>query len=280
MIVYLDTNVFDHLERRSSGVTEEDLFRFGRAVKLDHLRVVISFLAIEETLLFIPSNPQRADARVKLMLDLGDKRLFALGQEEIMNHDIQAYAHGTSVLSPFMMMDPRTEFHIRNYSKPAGGYLTDLQDLIEDVRRDKMAFQSFLEKGKKKLKPMADAIGVKQYPFESYLVNNSWWLAESLAERAGVLPEAKQRGIDGLLKVKSIGVAVGAGLSLIYSHDFEGRAPKPGDSRDLLHAVVASTAEVFVTNDESLETILTRIPVDGFKVMSLRTFMKSLPAWI
>jgi hypothetical protein len=35
MIAYFDTNVFDHIEQRSNGVTEEDLVRLGRAVKLD-----------------------------------------------------------------------------------------------------------------------------------------------------------------------------------------------------------------------------------------------------
>lgn len=86
--------------------------------------------------------------------------------------------------------------------------------------------------------------------------------------------------MDGLLKVKSVAVAVGANLSLIYSHHLENRAPKPGDSRDMLHAIVASTVDVFVTDDGPLETILTRIPVDSFKVMNLRALLESLPPWI
>lgn len=280
MLAYFDTNVFDHLQQRSNGVTEEDLFRLGRAVKLNHLRVVISFLAIEETLLLIPHNPKRADARMKLILELGDKRLFALGQEIIVNNDIQAYAHGTPSLSAFTLMNPQTELNIRNLAKPAGNYLTELQDLIEEVRRDKIAFLDFLDEGKAKVKPIADQIGVKRYRFELYWANNSGWLAEGLADRAGVLSKVKQRGMDGLLKVKSVAMAVGANLSLIYSHHLENRAPKPGDSRDILHAIVASTADVFVTDDESLEKTLARIPVAGFKVMSPRTFLKTMPTWI
>ena len=280
MIVYFDTNVFDHLEQRSNGVIEEDWFRLGRAVKLDYLRVVISFLAIEETLLVIPRNPERAEARMKLMLELGDKRLFVLGQEVIVNNDIRAYAHGTPSSSPFIPMEPWTEFNIRNFAKPVGDYMSELQDLIEEVRSDKMTFKKFLDKGKARVRPMADVIGVKRYPFEHYWANNSGWLAESLADRAGMLPEVKQRGLDGLLKVKSVAVAVGANLSLVYSHHLEGRAPKLGDSRDILHSIVASTADVFITNDGPLETILTRIPAGDFKVMSLRAFLGSLPKWI
>ena len=280
MIAYFDTNVFDHLEQRSNGVTEEDWVRLGRAVKLDYLRVVISFLVIEETLLFIPRDPERAESRVKLMLELGDKRLFVLGQEVIMNNDIRAYAHGTSSSSPFISMEPWTEFNIRKFAKPAGDYMSELQDLIEEVRCDKMTFKEFLDKGKARVKPMADTIGVKQYPFEHYWANNSEWLAESLADRAGVLSEVKQRGLDGFLKVKSVAVAVGTNLSLIYSHHIENRAPKLGDSRDIIHSIVASTADLFITNDGPLETILTRIPAGDFKVMSLRAFLDSLPKWV
>lgn len=280
MIAYFDTNVFDHIEQRSNGVTEEDLFRLGRAVKLDYLRVVISFLVIEETLLFIPRDSKAAEARVKLMLELGDKRLFALGQEVIVNNDIRAYAHGTPSSSPFISMEPWTEFNIRNFAKPSGDYMSELQDLIEEVRCDKMTFKEFLDNGKAGVKPMADTIGVKQYPFEHYWANNSGWMAESLADRAGVLPEIKRRGLDGLLKVKSVAVAVGTNLSLIYSHHIEDRAPKNGDSRDILHSIVASTADVFITNDRPLETVLTRIPAGDFKVMSLRAFLDSLPKWV
>lgn len=280
MIVYFDTNVFDHLEQRSNGVTEEDFFRLGRAVKLNYIRVVISFLAIEETLLFIPRDPRRVESRVKLMLALGDNRLFSLGQEVIANNDIRTYAHGTPASSPFISMEPWIEFNIRNFAKPVGDYWAELQDLVEEVRRDKKAFQEFLDEGKAKVKPLADAIGAARYRFEQYWINNSGWLAEGLADRAGVLSEVKQRGVDGLLKVKSIAVAVGANLSLMYSHHLEGRAPKPGDSRDILHAIVASTADVFITNDGPLQTILSRVPADDFKVMSLRVFLDSLPKWI
>ena len=150
MIAYFDTNVFDHLERRSNGVTEEDLVRLGRAVKHKCLRVVLSFLTIEETLFIVKSQPKRADARVKLILELGDKHLFALGQELIMNRDIRAYAHGTPSVTPFTVFEPYVELNIRNLAKPTGSDIADLDALVEEVRRDKMAFQTFLTRAKRK----------------------------------------------------------------------------------------------------------------------------------
>ena len=136
MIAYFDTNVFDHLEQRSNnGVTEEDLFRIGRAVKHEYLRVVISYLAIEETLLFIQHEPKRANARVKLMLELGDKDLFALGQHLIMNNDISAYAHSTPTVAPFTAFEPYVELNIRNLANPTGSDVAELDNLAEKVRR-------------------------------------------------------------------------------------------------------------------------------------------------
>lgn len=280
VVACFDTNVFDHLEQRSNGVTEWDLYRLRRAVKHGCVRLVLSFLNIEETLFLVRSQPKRADARVKLILELGDKGLFAVGQEVIMNNDICAYARGTPRIAPFISMDPWTELNIRNLIQPTGSYLEELHDLVEENRQDKIRFQNFLDEGKAKMKPMADSIGAKRYPFERYWNNNSGWLVEGLADHAGVLSAVKQRGVAGLLKIKSVALAVGANLSLLYSHQFGNRAPESGDSRDMLHAIVASIADVFVTNDKALGAVLSHIPVDSFKVMNLAAFLESLPKWV
>jgi hypothetical protein len=63
VIVYFDTNVFDHIEQRH-GVTDEDLFRLERAIKLEHLRVILSFLNIEELLFIAEAKPERAMAQL------------------------------------------------------------------------------------------------------------------------------------------------------------------------------------------------------------------------
>jgi len=97
---------------------------------------------------------------------------------------------------------------------------------------------------------------------------------------AGVLSEAKRRGLDGLLKVKSVGLAVGANLSLMYAHQFENRVPKSGDSRDILHAIIGSNADVFVTDDGELRRVLNRVPVDGFHAVSLEEILAMLPQWV
>jgi len=279
MIVYFDTNVFDHLDQHNR-VTDWDLFRIRRAVKLGCIRLVLSYLNIEETLFIVPSQPKRAEARVKLIFELTDKHLVVRGHHLTINNDIRAYSRGLPIESPFEPLTSWMESDIWRLTAPIGKDVKALDRVLKETRRIKKEHQDFMIKARNKMKPLARSVAGGRYPFESYWKNNSVWLAEGLARRARALEKVKRRGIRGLLKLKSVALAVGANLSLIYSHHFEGRTPASGDSRDVLHAIAASSADAFVTNDGNLAIVLGRIPVEGFQVMNLRDFLDSLPQWV
>lgn len=279
MLAYFDTNIFDRLEQRR-GVTDWDVYRLGRAVRHEQLAVILSFLNIEETLFVVESYPEKARSRVNLILEIGSRKLFARGQDEIMYDDVQSYALCTPPVSPFCAFEPFMELAIRNLMQPTAEALAELREIICETRTAKARFQSCLEACRSELLPHAKAIGGKNYRFDAYWSNNSAWLLESIAETAGVLSEAKSRGLDGLLKVKSVGLAVGANLSLMYAHQFENRVPKSGDSRDVLHAIIGSNADVFVTDDGELRRVLNRVPVDGFRAVGLEETLAMLPQWI
>jgi hypothetical protein len=68
-------------------------------------------------------------------------------------------------------------------------------------------------------------------------------------------------------------MAVGANLSLAYSQLFENRASDIGDSRDVHHAVCATAADAFVTNDGPLAVRLQRIPALPVQVFDLPTLL-------
>jgi hypothetical protein len=157
----------------------------------------------------------------------------------------------------------------------------ELGRVIDKTRRIKEEHQDFMTKARKEMKRLVPSMVGGRYPFNDYWRNNSVWLAEGLAKRRRVLGKVRRgQGLSELLKVKSIALAVGANLSLIYSHHFEGRTPTSGDSRDILHAIAASSADVFVTNDGPLERVLARIPINGFEVTNLQAFLKRLPTWV
>lgn len=279
MIVYFDTNVFDHLERLI-GVTAWDVYRVKRAVKHECIRVVLSYLNIEETLFLVSLEPKKAEARVKLIFELSDKHLVVRGHHQTVRDDIRSYADGVPIKPSYESLTPWMESELWRLVAPVGRDTKTLKSLVDQTRRIKEEYHDFMIKGKKKLKPMALSIGSKRYSFVTYWKNNNGWLTEGLAKRAGVLRKVKRRGVDGLLKVKSVAMVVGANLSLLYSHHYENRAPHSGDSRDILHAIAASGADVFVTNDKKLQAVLSRIPVDGFQVMNLQDFVNAFPKWV
>jgi len=55
-----------------------------------------------------------------------------------------------------------------------------------------------------------------------------------------------------------------------------GAEPQPGDSRDMLHCISASTADVFVTHDNKLRSKLDLFKVDNFKVCNFKEFVQIL----
>ncbi len=273
MIVYFDTNIFDHLDQLLYGIKPWDVYCLEKAVKDEKIKIILSYLNIEETLPIVESRPDRAKSRIYLMLHLADlaayKQLYIKSQEMILGDDIRHYAHGATISSPLQDLAPSTELVIRNMAQPSGPYLNALREIVGEVRTDKEQFRSFLEDARARvLKKMKDKKAVK-YKFERFWENNCAWLAEGLAARAGVLEECRSKGVKGLLDIKSVRLAVGASLSLIHSHVFESVAPKPGDNRDIIHAVLASTAQIFVSHDGDFSNALRRIPNRNIEVMDV-----------
>jgi hypothetical protein len=104
--------------------------------------------------------------------------------------------------------------------------------------------------------------------FEAFWERAAIDWAGALADRVGLGAECRARGLEGLLQVRAVRLAVGAGTSLVFSQVVEGREPQRTDGYDQLHAVMGSVANVFVTRDERLAGLLRRVPVDSFLVVT------------
>ena len=68
-------------------------------------------------------------------------------------------------------------------------------------------------------------------------------------------------------------MAVGAFLSLLYSLLIEGRAVRDGTSYDMKHAATMSAADVVVSDDRELRTLLGRVPIPDLRVINLPDFV-------
>ncbi len=111
-----------------------------------------------------------------------------------------------------------------------------------------------------------DGAWIENVTFEEYFNKFSPTFAEDYAARCGLLSECKNKGIHELLKVRSVRGSVGAQLSWVFGQLLEGKKPDLGDALDMRHAVLASTADVLLTQDQPFTEVMRRVPLDSFEV--------------
>jgi hypothetical protein len=276
---YFDRNVFQDLYERRNGVTRSDVERLRSAIRHDDVSVAVSMTVLEETLARWATQQRSALAGFRFVLELAGlnpaRARVVKEAGDLLGDEIWAYAAGAPAPQPYVVHD------FTHLVAPSMGDYRYLDEFVADVRAQKEALQTFMEAQRREL-AAADADGqVVEPPRIEFLPGqrrgfNVYWseqaeaLASGLAERAGVLREVQARGMDGLLNLRPVRMAVGVNLILAYTQLAENRAPQIGDSRDVHHATSASVAEVFVTNDATLAPRLRRIPDLPVEVIDLR----------
>ena len=272
--VYFDTNVFDHIHKQI-GVTEADLLAPRAAVKTGKIAILSSILNFEETLSILESSPSLSVTVLQLILELTDGQKLIKPPELLLPDAIRGYAKGETLSSPFLV-NPGIQSNIKALVTSTQQNMNKLLTVVRETQKQKEDFRTAMKTAQDQAAPYVRRIKGQQPHFSDYWAKCAPKLAESLAERAGVLNACKEQGIEGLLEIRSVRLCVGANLSLIYAQDFEGRTPKMGDSRDLQHALLASAAEIFVTHDKQFARVLARIPITGFQVLDLHTLLQQV----
>jgi hypothetical protein len=165
----------------------------------------------------------------------------------------------------------------------------DMQSLIhrkivvEQTRLDKESFRNMLRNIRREVRervaqmqPTERGSVAPQFSLEVF-GPTALKLAGNFANRVGQLEGCQRHGIEGLLRIPVIRMAIGASLSFSYASIYE-RKPERGDSRDILHATLAAAAaDVFVTHDEDLrEFLLPRVGVPGFRAVTLPELLDSI----
>lgn len=273
--VYCDTNVFDRIHKRL-GVTDSDLHALKAAAKKAHLSILLSVLNIEEVLAAIRADPTLAIRELWLILELADWRRILKPPDILVMDDVTAYAHGAVVPQPFLDNDDPLRVGLQTLRNPTQRDIDELMPLLDESREQREDFRSGMRAAREQVLPYAKKLSGWQPPFDDYWAKLAPKFAEAFAERAGLIEDCRALGITGLLDLRSARMAVGAGLSLAYAETFEDRTPKMGDSRDQQHAVLASAADVFVTQDRQFASLLRRIPIDRLQILDLNGFLETI----
>lgn len=269
---YFDMNVFDHIHKRI-GVTESDLTRLRSLIRAGKLSVLLSILNLEETVPLLNSSPELAIAELKLILCLTDWQKLLKPPNLLLSDDIKSYARGEVPCQPFIE-DSVIQLNLRAFLNPSQQGITELLEVVKVTQKQKEDFKARMTEAREGVLFQAKKLKDLRTNFDNYWARLSDSFAEGLAEHEGVLDECKKRGILGLLEIKSVRLWAGASLSLTYGQTFEGRTPKIGDSRDIMHVILASAADIFVTHDEDFAKVLVRIPIKGFDVVNLRGLLE------
>jgi hypothetical protein len=272
---YFDTNVFTHIYHRT-GVTDFDVTCLRTAIAQGRIRVLLSTQVLEETIGALRKEPDEAMARLQIIFDLTTWTRLLKFHADLLRGEIECYAFKRPMPSAFYPENLGLKDYLLDSSAQNR---TELVEVANETQSYLQWYKSDLRKAmEESILPIARQIRATsaQQSFDEYWQALAVPWVEGLAEDLNVLRECRSRGMGGLLAVKSVHLFVFATLSLTYAQTYEGNSPQSGDSRDMQHAILASAADTFVTDDATLLRILTRRPIPDLKVMDLPQLIGTL----
>lgn len=272
--VYFDTNVWDHIYK-GVHVSESDFQALSRAVKAGEISVLLSLTNLEEVLSALRSRRGLAIGELRLILSLADRQRLLKSHHLLVSDDIKSYAVTGTSSSPFIT-DPAIQSRVWSLHRSSDKDIEDLLVVAEATEKQKERFSAGMRAARKKVLSDAKKLKRRHSSFKDCWERLAGTVAENLAAHVGVSDACKKRGINGLLELRSLRLAVGMNLSLVYAQTSEGRTPKRGDSRDIHHSILASAADKFVVHDKEFRRLLSRVPIEDFEVTGLNDLIKEI----
>lgn len=279
---YFDTNVYLALADRDPRTPPEDEAALMGAIKAGVLSAPVSLAAIEEAMGQFETNRSGMIGKLAVIRRLEGFRGMLKQPRDILSDAIEAYAAGVGAPPVTLPEDERKPIVSFLADVIAGSrkHDDDLKAIVEGVggrdRGMKGAWVTDMLKAKDGV--LADPVMPslkerRKVPFEQFIDGVGRDLAEGFAEKLGCGAACRGRGLDGLVMVPAVRLCVGVSTSQMYaqvigtpgSRDL--RRPDSGDGYDVWHAILASTADVFVTLDGRLADHVEIIPSVGIRVV-------------
>lgn len=281
--VYFDRNVFADICELRNGLTNENVKKIQRAVDTSSISISASFTLFEETLQVLRQSEASYDQQIKTVLSLIDKRRMIKQPKDILKDDCHTYAISNSQYERTFDVPPQlAELLDPSKNREAllalsdkvsqffGGAASNITDGLLEAR----------EVGEKSNVGHPDS-------FESLWDELSLTIVKCLLERhpRWIRRKCIKRGLEGMLRVKSIRLYAIYYVSLVHSGWFGvqevPRKMKAGDLGDWFHAVQSSAASLFVTQENKervgkLPFILNQLPTPRFEVLSLQEFLNRI----
>ena len=232
MIAYLDTNVFDHLYKKI-GCTSANIAELRKLIYGRGLSMPIGIHVLEEILLNRRASPQELVARVKLTLSLASIRRMVKPCDQLIADDIRSYAATGQPDRPLVnaqIQNAITQGLAELVESDGEEFSEEIAEALEETRQRRERFLQAMKVCRQQIAALVKTLPARM-SFEDYFQRAAGMTVERFAQRAGVLEGCRERGIAGLLEIRSVRAVVGTALSLAHGQIFEGWAPAADDSR-------------------------------------------------
>jgi hypothetical protein len=278
--------VFADICELRRGLTEDDVTKIQGAVDSGAITIPGSYILIEETISLL-SDSEESEAgyrqHIKTVLSLIDADRIIKQHNELTREDCRSYAFGES-------RTDRTRALPAEFRKVLDLSINrnDLKSLADQIRMFHESIAADIQEDMEKAIVESERRGIgKANSFQEVWEQMALLFVERLVDG---LPRNEKRlcrkkGLRPMLNIKSIRLYTIYSCWLRYwywlrSDGTPGRV-KSSDGGDFFHAVCASAADIFVTQESvdkkgKLPWILSQIPTQGLKVMSIQELSKTL----
>lgn len=279
MNAYLDTGVFDQLYRKV-GCTSTDIANLRKAIYGRDLSIPLGIHHLEEVLLARKGPPHSLTAQIRLVLSIASLRSLIKPCEQLIADDIRAYAARGEADSPFIhgAMQNAVSDGIAELIESDGEEIADeFVAVLDESRRQKERFLAGLRRVSEIAVPGEPRADVTESSFAEYWRAHAPRIAMAFAERAGVLEGCERRGIDGLLGLRTVRAAVGVALAMAYGQGHGGASASDGGASEIHHVVAgAARAEIFVSENAAVRSLIERIPLEGISAVGMAGFLANV----
>lgn len=272
--VYFDRSAWDALVRdEDSDETMSALV--GGAVARGDVRLPVSYMVLDETLPLLRRTNGTGAKQLALIQRLGDWRRGILKVPgRLFEEEARAFQAGVAPPSPF---EPATELIAFVAALPdlVARDPGELEAVIGGIRAGKREFVEQLRPLRARALEDKAAIPGTPTSLDRGVHLGVPILARGVLEAVGI--EITEDQLGRLIQACPTLYAYAAVHSAyVHAQAITGRAPDKGDSYDLLHAVTASAADEFVSEDRHLRGLAAAAKRGGLSGRSVLEFVATL----
>ena len=275
--VYFDHNVVDHAVKRHK-ITDGQVDRLRSIGKGGIFQLTLSITNLDEIIAGLqsrrPERPEQAIEQLRLIRDVIGFAYLLKPPDQLLTHALFDFAFDLPPRESVIVMPTAMREHLERLADATRVEIEYATQIAAEVRGQIDENDEALRRAREQALRELEGRRPKQH-FIPYWRDVADGFAEGYAGHVGVWERCRERGMDRLLAVPCMAMAIGAAASMVYAKLVEGRATDRGDSRDQAHAIAASTADIFVSNDDEFRQLLKRVPMIAPAVMSLEEFLAS-----